>query len=125
MSCAGATCCNSDGERVESVRGKHFRRRDLKREMRNAPAASAELDEHDAQLDQQIKEATYLAGMSGGGRVPVLNKSDREELEKLLVSECASLTSNEAAIRPQQWPGNVLQEAPLEAIHRKFWSHFW
>ena len=70
--------------------------------------------------------------MSGGGRVPVLNKSDREELEKLLDSECASLTSNdtfriflhEAAIRPQQWPGSVLQEAPLEARHRKFWSHF-
>ena len=58
MSCAGATCCSSDGDRVESVRGKHFRRRELKRELRNAPAASAELDEHIAVLAAKAEAAS-------------------------------------------------------------------
>ena len=41
MSCTGATCGSSDEDRLKSLEGKHLRRRNSKREKRNAAAASA------------------------------------------------------------------------------------
>ena len=41
MSCTGAICGSSDEDRLKSLEGKHLRRRNSKREKRNAAAASA------------------------------------------------------------------------------------